>query len=165
MEYKKKHLDNELHNTSSTTIINRYYVKNPELIEIVKILRKHVFFYNKKFQSYSIICEWKLQFLETILHVKSKRMYNRSFHWGLIRYLTGKIDYLSRRGQKFSYISEKNITFTADLKNMTYAHYLEQPKQMIEWTLNKKYIETQNLQKCSEIYLFPLINKSWEWET
>ena len=66
-------------------------------------------------------------------------MYNRSSHWGLIRYLTRKIEYLSRHVQKFCHMSEMNITFTADLKNMTYAHYLDQPKQMIEWTLNKKY--------------------------
>ena len=29
-----------------------------------------------------------------------------------------------------------NITFLSDLRDMTYKHYLQQPKSMLEWRLN-----------------------------
>ena len=29
-----------------------------------------------------------------------------------------------------------NITFIPDLRNMTYEHYLNQPKTMLDWKLN-----------------------------
>ena len=29
-----------------------------------------------------------------------------------------------------------NITFISDLMNMTYKHYLQQPKSMLEWRIN-----------------------------
>ena len=29
-----------------------------------------------------------------------------------------------------------NLTFLSDLRNMTYEHYLNQPKSMLEWKLN-----------------------------
>ena len=31
-----------------------------------------------------------------------------------------------------------NVAFKTELRNMTYEHYLKQPKLMIEWVLKKK---------------------------
>ena len=39
------------------------------------------------------------------------------------------------------------ITFISDLRNMTYEHYLEQPKQMIEWRLNENLSKNLKLTK------------------
>ena len=84
---------------------------------------------------------------------------------GLISYLTRKFEYLGRYGQKLSHIPEMNITFTADLRNMTFAHYLEQLKQMIEWTLIKKTYRNSELSKMFGILPLPPIIQLWEWET
>ena len=65
--------------------------------------------------------------------------------WDLIKYLITKIGYLSRSGLEFSHISEMNITFRTNLGNMSYNHYLEQLKPMIELVLYKKYIHIQIL--------------------
>ena len=39
---------------------------------------------------------------------------------------------------KFTNISEMNISFKSRLRDMTYEHYIQQPKPMVEWTLIKK---------------------------
>ena len=41
------------------SIINKYSIRNPELIEVEQIIRKHGNFYNKRIEVYEIICEWK----------------------------------------------------------------------------------------------------------
>ena len=40
-----------------------------------------------------------------------------------------------------------NIIVTTSLRNMTYNHYLEQPKSMLECVLNKKTYENPKLLK------------------
>ena len=41
----------------SESIINKYCVKNPELIKLEEILQKHVNNYNKMFGFYRVICK------------------------------------------------------------------------------------------------------------
>ena len=71
-----------------------------------------------------------------------------------------KIEYFESYGHKFSHISEMNIVFTTDLKNMTYEHYLKIPKSMLEWTIIKKL--ANNLKRINEFDIntyHPLIRK------
>ena len=78
MKHKKKQLNRKSHTYLSESIINKYCFKNAELIEKEKILQKRVNIYNKRFQFYHIKCKWKLQFVDTTIHVKSKRMYSNT---------------------------------------------------------------------------------------
>ena len=41
-----------------------------------------------------------------------------------------------KRQHTFSHTSQLNITSISDLRIMTYKHYLQQPKSMLEWRLN-----------------------------
>ena len=91
----------------SESIISKLCVKNPELIEIEKILQKHVNNYKRRFELYEIICEWKLLFIDTTIFVKSKRMYINGSRFGLLRYLIRKSEYFRRQGLRFSHILEK----------------------------------------------------------
>ena len=61
--------------------------------------------------------------------------------------------------QKISHISEMNFTFLADLKNMTYEHYLNQPKPMVEWKPNLLLAENPELVRMFENSNHPLIRK------
>ena len=54
---------------------------------------------------------------------------------------------------------EKKITFILHLRNKTYEHYLKQPKQMIEWVLNKKLHKNPVLIKTLRYISHPLIRK------
>ena len=72
-----------------------------------------------------------------------------------------KIEYLENDGHKFSHISEMNIVFITDLRNMTYEHYLKIPKPMIEWTIIKKLANNPKLIKAFNINTYhPLIRKN-----
>ena len=140
IKQSKSHMD------LSESIINKYCVKNPELIEIEKILPKHINNYNK-FEFYQIICRWKLQFVDTTICVKSMKMYSNGSRCGLIRYLMRKIEYFRRQGLRFSRVLEMNITFITILHLMTNDHYINQPMQMVERVLNKKLYKNPELVK------------------
>ena len=121
---KKKHLISQYHKSLSMSKICRYSVTNPDFLKIKIILKKYVLEYNKKFAFYLIICKWKLHISDTIVNVKSNTWYSVSAGYNLGNFLLSKNNYFGRYGRKISHISEMNITFISDLRNMTYEHYL-----------------------------------------
>ena len=52
-----------------------------------------------------------------------------------------------------------NITLIADLRNMTYEHYLNQPKPMVEWKLNAILAKNPELIRIFGNSYHPLIRK------
>ena len=52
-----------------------------------------------------------------------------------------------------------NITFISDLKNMTYEHYLNQPKTMLEWKLNGKLAKNPQFVRLFGNSSHPLFRK------
>ena len=158
---KKKHLNSRYHKSLSESIISKYSIENPSFLHMEDILKKYVDDYNKKFVLYIIVCRWKVHFLDTIINVKSNRMYN--IHrpgWNLRSYLISKIEHMENYGHKFSHISEMNIEFISSLRNMTYEHYLMLPKSMLEWTMIKKLSSNPELIKHFNINTYhPLIRK------
>ena len=156
---KKRHINFHYHKSLSNSIICNTTIENPSFLHMNDILKKYVDDYNKKFVLYIIICEWKMHFSDTIINVKSNRLYN--IHrpgWNLRSYLISKIEYLENQGHKFSHISEMNFVFISNLRNMTYRHYLQIPKSMLEWTLIKKLATNPKLIKAFNINTYhPLI--------
>ena len=132
---KKKHLNSQYHKSLTKSIIRKYTVKNPSFLHIEDILKNFVDDYNKKFEFFIIFCKWQLRFSDTIINIKSDRLYNikrKYASWNLRINLISKIEYFESIGHKFSHISEMDIVFITDLRNMTYEHYLKKPKPMIE---------------------------------
>ena len=78
----------------------------------------------------------KITFSDTIINVESPTCYSIYNFYYLRDFLLSKINYFESNGHKFSHISEMNITFITDQRNMTYEHYLKIPKPMLEWRLN-----------------------------
>ena len=158
---KKKHLNSKNHKSLTKSIICKYTIENPSFLHIENILKNYVNDYNKKFEFYLISCKWKLHFSDTIINVKSDRLYN-IFHagWNLGRYLISRIEYFESNGLKFSHISELNIVFITDLRNMTYEYYLKIPKPMIEWAIIKKLAINPKLIKAFNMNTYhPLMRK------
>ena len=158
---KKKHLNSQYHKSLTMSIICKYTVENPSFLHIEDMLKNFVDEYNKKFEFYLILCKWKLHFSDTIINVKSDRLYN--IHrpgWNLRRNLMSKIEYFESDSHNFSHISEMNIVFITDLRNLTFEHYLKIPKSMIEWTIIKKLAINPTLIKAFTIYTnHPLIRR------
>ena len=158
---KKKHLNSQYHKSLTESIICKYAVINPSFLHMEDILKNFVDVYNKKFEFYLIFCKWKLHFSDTIINVKSDRLYNiHRAGWNLRRNLISKIEYLENNGHKFSHISEMNIVFITDLRNLTYEHYLKIPKPIIEWSIIEKLAINPRLIKAFNINTsHPLIRK------
>ena len=66
---------------------------------------------------------------------------------------------MKKKGYELKNIQEMNIRFLTDLRNMTYKHYLIQPKSMIEWCLIKKFHKNPEPVKIFENTFHPLIRK------
>ena len=160
---KNKHLKSNYHKSLSDRIICKYTVKNPNFLQIEDILKNFVDDYNKKFEFYIIFCKWKLHFLDTIIEVKSRRLYNllrKQYSWKLKSYLISKIEDYECYNHKFSHISEMDILFITDFKNITYEHYLKLQKSILEWTIIRKLSENPKLIKAFNINInHPLVRK------
>ena len=151
---KKKHLNSQYHKSLTRSIICKYTVKNPSFLPVEDILKNFVDDYNNKFEFYLIFRKRKLLFSDTIINVKSNRLYNiHRAGWNLRRNLMSNIEYFESNGHKFSHISEMNIVFITDLRNMTYEQYLKIPKPMIEWRL--KAILAKNPEIIKKIHKHP----------
>ena len=94
-----------------------------------------------------------------IICVKSELKYIIQRFWDLRIYLISKIDDFERQGYKFSPICEMKVTFISDIRKMTFEHYLNQPKSMIEWKLNGKLSRNPELIKPPNNRSYPLITK------
>ena len=128
---KKRHLISQSHKSLTRSIICKYTVENPSFFHTKDILQKYVKDYNKKFVFYIHICKCKLHFSDTIINIKSDRLYNIHIPSRELRpYLISKIEDFEGAGHKYSHISEMNIEFISNLRNMTYQHYLQIPKSM-----------------------------------
>ena len=158
---RKRHLNSRYHKSLSSCTISKYTIENPSFLHIQDILKNYVNDYNKKFVLYKIICKWKLHFSDIIINIKSKRLYNNNRpNWNLRSYLISKIEDFENKGHKFSHISEMNVVFISKLRNMTYQHYLQIPKSMLEWTMIKKLASNPQLIKAFNINTYhPLIRK------
>ena len=147
LKYKEKHLYAKSHMGFSESIINEYCVENPKLIELEEIKKKHVKNYDRRFEFYHIIRKRKLQFVDTVICVKFKKLYSDNTNWGLASFFMKKIENFGRQGLRFSYMLEMNITSITRLDLMTYEHYIIQPMQMVERVLNQKLIGNPELVK------------------
>ena len=93
-------------------------------------------------------------FTDTTIRVKSKFLYNNWIPKGLTLYLARKIEHFRKEGYIFSHLSEMSITFTAKFCDMTYEHYLEQPRCMLEWKLNEiLYEKTEVVRRLDDLHI------------
>ena len=158
---KNRHINSANHKSLNRSIICKYTIENPSFLHIENIFKKYVDDYNKKFEFYLISCKGKLHFSDTIINMKSDRLYNIYIPRRKLRsYLLSKIEVIETADSKFSHISEMNIEFISNLRNITYHHYLQIPKPMIEWTIIRKLATNPKLIKAFNINTYhPLIRK------
>ena len=88
----------------------------------------------------------------------------------LFRSFYSTFSYARKQGLELISIREMKIVFKSCFHNITFKHYLEKPKPMIETILNKK---TCNNPKLTEVqtqihkprsYLIPLFFRFYPWE-
>ena len=150
------------------SIVNRYCVKDPKVDEIKKIVKKYVKEYSKKFIFFYITCKWKLHFSNYHTGFKfANTEYKRLFLLVcdqcdmLEMYLFSRIEYLhTMDGLETRHTGEMKITFITEFRFMTYNHYIDIPKQMVEWNLMRKIHENPKLIRSLQKMPEPVLNES-----
>ena len=79
MRSKKKHLVSKFHKRLYYSFFIRFWIRNPEFLKIEDILKKRVDEYQKTFEYFVIICEWKLVFDNNITFCEKTKEYNNRF--------------------------------------------------------------------------------------
>ena len=120
-------------------VVNRFNNKNVKVEDVDCILQNHIINDNKTFLFFKCYCElFKIDMVSC--KIKLGRLYIYNVY--LTEMLQAKYNYSS------SDILDMKKVFITNLQNPSYKHYLQQPKQMIEWCLIKKIIRILILRKC-----------------
>ena len=108
---EKRHQKSQNHQALTKSINSRYYIKNPNFVDVEELLRKYVNDYNKKSGLYLIICKFENIFNDLTYDFKISRMYNSHPYYYLRNTLISKIDYFTIEAHNFSHISKMTLTF------------------------------------------------------
>ena len=98
IESKKKPLNSQYQQFLTNTIISRYYVSDPNFLDIEDKIRKHIDDYNENFVLYMILCKCKLLFSDLTYIFIFEKMYNVNRFYSLRRYLLTKTESSTRQG-------------------------------------------------------------------
>ena len=110
--------------------------KGMYLDEVDKILKDYVSTHNKKFDTYFIYCEFKIQFdNNSTTDLKTDRVHNIEIE-KISQSLIDSIEYLESKGYKFQNINQMTINTISDRCNMTYEYYIHPPMFPLEIKLN-----------------------------
>ena len=129
----------------SHSVVNWYNLNNTKVKATIDILDKHINDYKKKIVRFKFSCK-----ISSII-IRNYPKHNLSKNYKF----------------KPSDIINMQITFITKLDNITYRHYLQQPRQGIENNLIKKFNQKPNLLKL--FYRFPqpvfgyTVLKYWEF--
>ena len=120
-------------------VYDEYSINNPNLNDIDKIINNYVTNYNKKFDKYSIKCDFYLVFNNDFgIPIKTHYVHNKDDLTKIKTELLSRIEHLNFEGYSFCHINEMIIK-TINCKHwMTYTTYMQKPMPMVERRL--KYV-------------------------
>ena len=125
-------------------ITNTFIVQNLEIDKVRNVSKDYVKNHRYRFIQFNIIYRWELCFSDnstlspissittfstTNLNTTTNKVF-RSFYSNII--------YARNQGLELISIRKMKIDFKSYFHNITFKHYLEKPKTMIETVLNKK---------------------------
>ena len=121
-------------------LYDEYSIDNPNLNDIDKITNNYVISYNKKFDIYSIKCDFYLVFKDDFgIHIKTQYVHNKDDLTKIKTELLFKLELLKYEGYSFCYINEMIIKTITDKHWMTYTTYMQKPMPMVERRINSVF--------------------------
>ena len=125
-------------------ITNTFIVQNPEIGNVTNVVQDYIKNHQYQFIQFNIICTWELCFsdnsiLSPISHITifSNTNINTTTN-KLFRLFYSAIVYAKKQGLELISIHKIKIVFKSYLHKISFKHYLEKPKPMIEKILYKK---------------------------
>ena len=146
--------------TCDEFIYDNYSINNPNLNDIDNIINNYVTSYNKKFDIYSIKCDFYLVFNDEFkIHIETYYVHNKDDLSKIKTELLSWIEHLKFEGYSFCHINEMIIKSITDKHWITYNTYMQQPMPMVERRMNYVFhkcpylIRAIDCNKCSHIEL------------
>ena len=119
--------------TCDEFIYDNYSINKPNLNDIDKIINNYVTGYNKKFDIYSIKCDFYLVFNNDFkTHIETQYVQNKDDLTRIKPELLSWIENLEFEGYSFCHINEMIIKTVTDKHWITYNTYMLQPLPMVE---------------------------------
>ena len=123
--------------TCDEFIYDNYSINNPNLNDIDKIINNYVTSYNKKFDIYSIKCDFYLVFSNDFeIHIETQNVHNMDDLTKLKTQLLAWIEHLKFEGYSFCHKNEMIIKTITDKHWMTYITFMQKPMPMVERRFN-----------------------------
>ena len=132
--FRSRHNTSLKHSEVSHSVVKRYILNNIKVKDANDILDKHINDYKKKFNRFKFSCK---------------------ISWIITRDYTKHI-LIKKRKFRPSDIFNMQITFFTKIVNMTYKHYLQQPRQTIENNRIKKTNQNPSLMKLFNSFPQPV---------
>ena len=145
---RNRHEQSKKHKYFSNLITNKYIVRNPEIINFKDIIQPYYDKHKKKFDNFSLCVMWKrddviinkISVPSTITLEKPFLFKPRTIELPLVVRVS-PIDFLNTFGRNINNENDEiDIIFTPDLNDMTFSHYLAQPKSMLCRKLVRNFI-------------------------
>ena len=131
-------------------ITNTFIFQNPKIDNVRNIVKDHITNHHYRFIQFNIMCKWTLRFSDnstrspisdiTTFSNRNINITNKVFHW-----FYNSINSAKNQDLELISIREMKIVFRSYFHNITFKHYLDIPKTMIETILNKKICNNPNL--------------------
>ena len=134
---KSRHFKSNNHKNLAKHKHIKLTIDNPNLDDIDKIIYDYINEYDKKYGYYYIRCEFKLVFSNMEDYAVASSILkdnNTMFSWKI--FVEKAINNFKKDGYNLSHIPHMNFIIVCNKSDMTYKHYLQQPKSMLEWKLN-----------------------------
>ena len=131
---KNKHQQSKEHKQISNLIINKYLVKNDENEKFKDTIQSYYDMHKKKFDNFTVCVMCKnIGLVVNKISVPRVFTYHRIMMRLTITRKKMACDYLNKYNQccMINEIDEIVIIFTSGLKDMTFSHYMAQPKSML----------------------------------
>ena len=134
-------------------ITNTFVFQNPEIGNVRNIVIDHIKNHHYRFIQFNIKCKWTLCFsdnstrspISDITSFSNRNINittNKLFHW-----FYNSINSAKKQDLELISIREMKIVFRSYFHNITFKHYIDIPKPMIEMILNKKICNNPELIK------------------
>ena len=132
-------------------ITNTFIFQNPEIGNVRNIVKDHTKSHHYRYIQFSIKCKWILCFSDNSTRgpISDKTSHscknidittNKLFRW-----FFSSINSAKKQDLELISIREMKIVFRSYFHNITFKHYLDIPKPMIETILNKKICNNPKL--------------------
>ena len=137
---KRKHCSN--------LIINKYIVRNPEIDNFKDIIQPYYNNHKKKFDNFTVCVMWKknnvllnkISVPSTITLAKPHLFKSKMIELPKVVRVTHP-DFPDTFDRNINNeVDEMNIMFISDLEDITFIHYMDQPKSMLRRKLEKNFI-------------------------